>query len=455
MRLIWGRPILARCVSKIWLVAVGLFCFTQTAIAAGVKLAPDTLSAEVRYTTAIETQGGSQSLSRVAIKPGATWRFSKAWQAETSLRLELADDETGLGGVDNYSALSQPWVDSENARIELDRAHLTWRSGASRVRVGKQVTAWGVVDGLRITDRFDAVRRRDFLYTELRPERIARWGLQARTDIGAWTIELSSALDPTVSQQANLGDAFASQATRFTGGLNMSTLTASLPKTSIQIRTAGRDAYGRDLTYGARTSRDLGSGRLSLLGFRGPTTDPVLEWADGIPGTEIELRYPLRTLVGASLDYTLGSTVFRAEFAYIPDQPVNLESNAGLASTVEERWLAGVALDLNAPFGVFINAQLAVDYMQEDEVTFVRPQTDLIATVRAQRSFPQSGWKIQVEYLGSLTDGDGVARPQISKELNDKLSFSVGGDLAFGNGQGIFGQFEDRNRGWLRVQLNL
>lgn len=416
------------------------------------ELKPDTAGAEVRYTTAVQTQDGERSLARLTIMPEATWRFGRSWRAETSLRLELADDDTGLGTTEAYSRLSKPWVDEEHARIDLDRAHLTWRSGASRIRIGKQVTSWGVLDGVRITDRFDAVRRRDFLYSEVRPERIARWGVQARTDIGPWTVELSSAIDPTVSQQANLGDTFAPQATRFTGGLDLSAVGSIAP---IRIRTAGRNAYGRDLTYGARTSRDIGTGRLSLLAFRGPTTDPVLEWADDGVGAEIELRFPLRTLIGASLDYSLGSTVLRAELAYIPDQPVNLESNVGLANDVEERWLAGVAVDLNAPFGVFLNAQIALDYMPEDRTTFARPQTDLISTVRAQRSFPQVGWHLQLEYLGSLTDGDGVVRPQISKELNDRLKLAVGGDFAFGNNQGIFGQFENQNRGWLRLQLSL
>jgi len=416
---------------------------------------PDTVGTEVRYTTAFETQSGDRSLTRLSATPEATWRFSRAWRAEASLRLELADDDTGLGTTENYSSLSKPWVDDEHARIELDRVHLTWRSGASRIRIGKQVTAWGVLDGVRVTDRFDALRRRDFLYTDVRPERIARWGVQARTDVGSWVVEFSGAIDPSVSQQANLGDAFALQASRFTGGLDASAVTSLSALSAIQIRTAGRNAYGRDLTYGARASRDVATGQVSLLAFRGPTTDPVLEWAGGVAGTEIELRHPLRTLVGATLDYTLGNAVVRAELAYIPDQPVNLQSQSGLATTVEERWLAGIAVDLNAPLGVFINAQIAVDHMSEGNLTFVRPQTDLIATLRAQRAFPQTGWRVQVEYLGSLTDGDGVVRPQVSKELNDKLSLSVGGDVAFGARQGIFGQFVDRNRAWLRLQLNL
>ena len=428
------------------------------------KILPDKLSAEMHYTTAFETRDDDHSLSRFTLIPKAQWRFGSSWRAETSLRLEYADDDTGLGGVSGYSDASKPWLADRRARVELDRAHLTYRSGATRIRVGKQVTAWGVLDGLRITDRFDAVRRRDFVYTPIRPERIARWGIHARTDAGHWTVEMSAALDPTVSQQANLQDAYAPQATRFTGGLDITTL----GPTALSFRTSGRNAYGRDLTYGVRSSRDIGTGRLSLLAFRGPTTDPLIDWASALPGSQIELRFPHRTLIGASFDYTLGGSVLRAELAVIPDQGVNVSPTSSdqnpdisrpaafdLAIDEQTRWLAGIGIDLNAPFGVFINAQLALDHMREGDLSLVRPQTDLIGTLRAQRSFPQSGWRAQIEWLGSLTDGDGVVRPEVRHDVNSYLSLSLGGDFAFGDSQGIFGQFVPRNRAWLRVELRL
>ena len=89
--------------------------------------------------------------------------------------------------------------------------------------------------------------------------------------------------------------------------------------------------------------------------------------------------------------------------------------------------------------------------MRESEVQFARPQTDLIATVRAQRSYPQTGWRLSAEWLGSFSDGDGVVRPQVRKELNDKLSLTLGGDFAFGDRQGLFGQFEPSNLSLIHI----
>ena len=422
--------------------------FGNPALAGLDDLAPTSLKGELRYDVAMEHDDGDLSLSRLSFRPEAKWRFGRAWRAELSARLDFADDDTGLGTSDNFSSLSKPLIDNRRTRLELDRAVLSWRGGRNRISIGKQVAAWGVLDGVQITDRFDPVRRRDFIFSDVRPERLARWGIMARTKLGQWTVEPAIALDASASQQANFGDAFALQATRFTGGLTLGT-------EPLQLRHESRNGYVRDATAGLRVSRDLGAGRISVLAFTGPTTDPVLGLTDAGPTPGIELRYPKRSLVGLSWDQTLGSIVLRGEAAYIPDQPVNVLAEQPLARDRRKRVLAGVGLDWNAPLKLFVNAQLAVDNLSDGTERLARPPTDVIATVRVQRAFRQAGWQLRCEWIGSLNDGDGVVRPAVEKEFNDALSLTVGADIAFGDRQGQFGQFESRSRAWARLQLHL
>ena len=61
-----------------------------------------------------------------------------------------------------------------SSRKKLERATLGWRRGRDRVTLGKQTIAWGVFDGLQVTDRYDPVRRHDAVLGDVRPERIAR-----------------------------------------------------------------------------------------------------------------------------------------------------------------------------------------------------------------------------------------------------------------------------------------
>ena len=413
------------------------------------ELAPYSVKNDLRYERGVETDSRDLTLSRLTWLPEAKWRFGRQWRGELSARLEWADDDTGLGTVDNYATHSRPWIRGNRARVELDRANLSWRGTKHRFTLGKQVAAWGVLDGIRITDRFDPVRQRDFIFTDTRPERLARWGLQTQSKLGAWRIETAIALDATVSQQANIGDSFSPTAQRFTQGL-------SLQGTNALILTDSRNRAVQDATVGIRVTRNTDSGSLSLLAFNGPTTDPVFELDQVGSQPRLTLTYPKRTLVGLSWDRTLGSTVLRGEAAYVPDQPVNVRTSnlpASLASTRRGRWLGGLAVDWNAPLNLFVNLQLGVDHLQGGRSELARPDTDTIATLRMQRHFRQAGWLLRCEWIGSLSDGDSLVRPAVVRELNDAISITLGADLAYGDTSGQFGQFQDRSRAWARLQV--
>lgn len=450
MRLILERRTLVsatRCQSLALSVVLSAACSILAAPVVVAGLAPYSVKTDLRYDTAVETHSNEVSMSRLTLLPQAQWRLGKSWRGELSFRLEWADDDTGLGTINNYATHSRPWIKSNRARVELEKAKLVWRGGKHRLTLGKQVAAWGVLDGIRITDRFDPVRQRDFIFTDTRPERIARWGVQTQTRMGAWRLDTAIALDPTVSQQANLGDSFSPLASRFTQGL-------ALEGSSAIVRTEPRNQIFRDATIGIRISRELGTGSISLVTFNGPAADPILH-LDRIGNTpRVTLRYPKRSLVGISWDRPLGNTILRGEAAYIPDQPVNVLAESQLTSTRRNRWLGGLGLDWNAPFNLFVNAQLGVDHLADGRAELTRPQTDVIATLRVQRSFSQSGWTLKCEWLGSLSDGDSVVRPAVVRELNDSISLTLGADLAFGDTSGQFGQFHDRSRGWARLQIS-
>jgi hypothetical protein len=332
--------------------------------------------------------------------------------------------------------------------VDIDRLVLSRRFGAHRLSLGKQTVPWGVLDGLQITDRFDPVRRRDFVLTEVRPERLARWGLRWRHDGDAWRTDLAVAFDPTVNQLAQTGDRFEPLAPRVRGGLP-----AELDSASVSLEQSDRDRYWRDATYGLRLSRTIGRADTSVLFLSGPDTDPLLRLTGLDPQRPtIQLDYPRRELIGATLEVPEGSRVWRLELAHIPNQPINVEGTNPLNSDERGRTLAGVGVDWNAPEGWFVNAQLAVDRLSSGMPEPVRPQTDVIATLRAQRGFVQDTLKFRSEILASLSDGDGAVRAALDWQFSDPLRLSVGGDWLFGTRDGLFGQYRDASQLWLRMR---
>jgi hypothetical protein len=398
----------------------------------------------IDYRLGTNLDDGDIELSRFSVSTQTRFQLNRDWTAQLDARAEFAEDDVGLGSINAYSSANRPLIDNNSTRVEFERAFIQWRKRAHSVTLGKQVTPWGVLDGVQITDRFDPVRRRDFVFTDVRPDRIARWGGRWRNQVGKFKLDASLALDGTVSQQAELGALFFNTSTRFTGRVNV----ANIP---IEINTQNRTSGLDQSTFGVRVTYPLGQGDFSLLSFRGPDTDPILA-IENKPSINqpivVELRFKRRTLLGASYDVTLGETVMRGEVAYIPDQQVNIIGNTLLQSGEARRLLVGFGIDWNAPAQWFVNAQLAIDYIDDLGSTLVRPTTDTIVTLRAQRLFSNGRLLFKGELLGTLNEQDGVLRPELAYEYTDRLKLRTGIDWLFGDENGQFGQFKDNSRIW-------
>lgn len=416
---------------------VAVLLTTGAAQASTAPLRTD-LSMQTEAVVAASTRERSLSQSRLTLLPQSTFRSGRTWSGEVRLRLELTGSNTGLGTLETYDTFSEPWRLGEDARLEVDSAQLTWRQRNTLVTLGKQTVAWGVLDGVQVTDRFDAVRRREAIFTEQRPERLSRWGARLRFRWGETRIDTALALDGSVNQLANSGEVYDVRAPRFRGGLPASVVPAS-------INVAVPDTA----TAGLRLERTFGSSDASVMVIHGPDTEPVFR---SVNATGVELAYPTRTLFGATWQRAAGARVWRLEAAHVPQQPINYQAGPALATGRESRWLVGSGLDWSLPGGIFLNAQLAVDHISGDERPLTRPDTDVVATLRAQRSFSNDRWMMAAEILGTLSDGDGTFRPSLTWRPQDNLGIDVGADLTWGQEQDLIGQFEGASRVYIRLR---
>lgn len=390
------------------------------------------LSAEQRL--AVGFGDAETGQARLTLQSDLRLRFARSWGARVGLRLETAGADTGLGSRDTYRDVSRPLEIGDATRLELDEALVYWRRGRTRLTLGKQTFAWGVLDGLQVTDRLDAVRRRDAVFTPQRPERIARWGGRLETRVRGTRIDLVTLFDGSGDELALRGDAYEITAPRLRAGLP-----ANAPLPPLSVDTSG------DATLGLRARRRIGGHDLTVLALRGPDPEPVI----ATDANGVLLAYPTRSLYGLNWQRGEGSRVWRAELAWIPDQPVNLA--APLPTTVRrKRWIAGLGLDWDLRGGVLVNAQFALDRVRGDDL--VRPELDQIVTLRAQRAFANDTWRWSVELLGSLSDGDGTFRPAIAWQASDTLRLSAGVDVVWGTREGLFGQFRDTDRLWLNAR---
>ena len=91
-----------------------------------------------------------------SIKPGNMYRLSD--QSEISLPFRLAEAEVGYSigdfEIKTNSALEYRWSNNEN-EFQLREAYLMWYPSWGEAKVGKQIHAWGAVDGNNPTDNLN------------------------------------------------------------------------------------------------------------------------------------------------------------------------------------------------------------------------------------------------------------------------------------------------------------
>ncbi len=385
--------------------------------------------------------GQQPSKLRFTAKPQVKIGLRKRVDLNVATRLEFADDETGLGDTSSFSDLSAPFLDEQNAKIYLDQLNLLIRKSKTRFILGKQVVAWGVLDGIRITDAVNPVDLRESVATEHRPERVPIWAARLQTKVKDTNIEFVFAPDPTTNQVAERGDLFSRAAPRFLGGFQASD-TAGLV-----VQREGRNEYLKDAVYAIRVGKNIGAFESHLTVISGPVQDPIFV-VQQVPENSpvVLLTHPRRTLIGVDLVRPIGSIVARFEAAFSENHPFNEQTPAGPTPVREDRLVIGGGMDWNAPGGFFVNAQLFADRVFNEEQNLTRPTTDVISTLRASRTFSNDKMEFRTEWLNSYTDGDGLVRFDLYRELGENYRVGVGADIFYGSDDGIFGQFSEQSR---------
>lgn len=428
---------------RAFVAAILALCFALPAQAAATVQG---LSLRLIGQSAFRFSDGDISMARITALPEIKLRFGKRWRSQLIGRMDISGANTGLGSVETFSPPSKPFVREDHVRLDIERAVLTWRKRYTRITLGKQSVAWGVLDGLQVTDRFDAARRREFVFTDIRPERLGRWGVRARTRIAGISVDAAAAFDPTVSQLALQGNAFDVQAPRFRAGIPVG-------GPDFRLVVSDRGTLLKNGTYGLRLSKTFGPRTLSVLAIHGPDTDPVFQ--SGQTANSVSLTYNNRTLIGATFEQAAGPFIVRLEGAVIPDQDVNVISIAPLSVSQRTRVLGGAGVDWRGSDGLLLNVQLGVDHLSGGPERLVRPRSDIISTVRLQKPFKQETWLARIEAISALTDGDGVVRPALEWQVSDLLRLLAGADVIFGTREGIFGQFRRQSRLWFRAEFAL
>lgn len=370
----------------------------------------------------------------------ASWNDSATFVASARVRADF-DDELEPGRVprDTYATGSRPLELGTTGSVELRDFYLEWRLTNGLLRVGKQSTVWGRLDGIKVLDVANPQDFREFILDDFADSRIGLWSAYLDLSLGNWRTELALIADGTGHSIPNSGAWFELTAPRFRYG-------AQPDATGLPVVTRSPGHSIDESAAGIRLSRQFGTAELAVVAYTGNDPEPLgrIITLDGEPA--VERFYERRDVLGFSADVGLGSVVLRGEYAYQPDRTFNTRTTVALDTAELDQHRAAIGLDLAGPLEILINAQYLFDTVEDAPADLIRPASDRIGTLYLRRSFRYDSIIVSARWYHSFTDDDRLVAALVEYAFSDSTSLSASAEFFSGTPAGLFGQFRDRDR---------
>jgi len=409
-------------------------------------------TAEAKWAVDLD-DGRSSKLDLIGTPELEVWLDGEARVvAIVRLRADAFDRITPSDGrPEDYSRWSRPLRVGDRLEAALRELYVDLRLGEADVRVGKQQIVWGKSDGLKVLDVVNPQDFREFILDDFEDSRIPLWAVNAERRFGPVDVQLLWIPDPTVHELPREGAQFA-----FTSPL----LVPAGPPPGIPVVTRSRHPRRvlRDSDAGLRLSTTLRGWDLTLNYLYRYDDAPVfsrrLPAQPGEP-VVVEIRYVRSPLVGGTFSKALGDWVVRGELATSSNRrfaSTRLADADGMIETRETSYVLG--LDWYGLSDTLVSAQLFQSLLagsHRDEL--VRDDTESTLTLFVRRQFARDTWSVELAGLRSLDRGDGLWRLRLRHTLRDDLSVTFGTDLFHGDRDGLFGEFDKRDRVFLNVEL--
>lgn len=332
----------------------------------------------------------------------------------------------------------------DDGDLELREAFLEGYLGDVYARLGKQQIVWGQADGLKVLDVVNPQSFREFILDDFADSRIPLWSALVEVPVSEATVQFVWLPDRTYNDLPDPGAAFEPTAPQV--------VPIAMPGVTALRRDADRpdDAF-LDSDVGLRVSGFLDGWDLSLNYLYHFPDTPGFFLAPGVtpagPVVTVTPRYERSHLVGGTFSNAFGDIVVRGEAGFSTNRLFVASSTGdpdGVAHTDEVGYVLG--LDFYGLDDTLLSAQAFQSITLSDPRGMVRDQVDTNFTFLARHDFLDGDLTLDVIWLTNVNEADGLLRPKVNYELADGLDVWVGMDFFYGDGDGIFGQFDDQDR---------
>ncbi|MFZ5654790.1 MAG: DUF1302 family protein [Pseudomonadota bacterium] len=418
-------------------------------LAAAQPVALNRASATLELEAAIPRQARHGLTTELRIKPElefdlpAGMRLTAAGRARADLFDHL---EPGQPDQVTIDPIARPQLLGDRTELELRELYLEATAGDLYLRLGKQQVVWGAADGLKVLDVVNPQSFREFILAEFEDSRIPLWTLDAETRIGATDLQFILIPEQTYHQTPGPDAPFAITAPRFA---------PPPPGLAAELRAPQRpDRPLADADAGLRLATLRGGWDLSLFYLYHFEDIPVPRLETGPAGPEVVPGYDRVHLVGGTFARSFGTLTLRGELGYTLGRAFALRG--GDPDGVAESDAIGsvLGLDWNGVDDWLVSAQVFVDQVADPPGPLHRPRTDTTGTLLLRRLYLGDTLALELRWLVNANDGDGLLRPRLSYDLDDRITLWSGLDWFYGDRQGIFGQFDANDRAVFGVRYH-
>jgi len=404
-----------------------------------------------------ESEGDAVSLRGFVAATGAYTYADPTHWSRGVMRLQLsAEGKLGaakwkIGGradadpvIGNSSFYLDRVKDDQRTDLFWRETYLDFSAGDWEFRLGAQNIVWGEVVGLFFADVVSARDLREYLLPSFDIIRLPQWAARAEYFFGDSKLELVWIPVPTFDNIGKPGSDF---------------YPAPLPSPTPQaVADQFRDPTKPDRSlsnsnYGVRFGTLVGGWDLAAFYYRAFATSPTFyRTAAGI----FEPQYDRIWQVGATMSKDLGSVVLRAETVYGNGQYFASNDPAAPRGVVQRDTLDWI-VSAEMPFES-IDGRLNLQVFQRQ---YFSGGSDAVALDTG--SFGASvliSAKVtptiepSLQWIQGFGGAGSMVRPRVNWYAARNLVVGVGADIFSGNEYGLFGRYDNRDRGYLEMRYD-
>ncbi len=417
-------------------------CFLSTA-----RAEPPSVSSTLESEWAIETGSGRAQKLATRLQARLDQTLPAGYRITAIGRLHVdAYDRLAPGGPEQAELWSPTRTLEFGDRVDLElrELYVEGRAGPVWLRLGKQQVVWGQADGLKVLDVVNPQTFREFILPDFEDSRIPLWMANVEVPVGPTTLQLLWIPDPTTHDLPRPGAAFAFTAPRLVGP-------RAPAGVDVQLRAADRPDAFRGSDLGTRLAWRAGDWDLTANYLWHYEDVPVLRrslaFPGGVPTVTVEPDFERSHVIGATASNTFGELTLRLEASYTVPRWLPSEDPEDRDGAVRSDDLSGVlGLDWWGFRDTLLSLQIFPSLLVDDQPGVLRDRLDTSVTFLARRSFQNERLVTQAIWLHNLNDQDGMLRPQIRYELRQGLWTWIGADWFYGTRDGVFGEFDQRDR---------